>query len=87
MKLRSPKTLVLCEGKDDELVMQSLANHARVGENLVFKEYGGESRLRSFLLTLKKQGEFADGQYAKILITRDADQNYQAAVHTLRDAR
>lgn len=46
MKSRSPKTLVLCEGKDDELVMQTLASHSGMDQDLVFMQYGGESKLR-----------------------------------------
>lgn len=86
MKPHSPKTLVLCEGKDDELVMQALANHAGLGDDLVIKEYGGNSKLRKYLRTMKAKGEFSSGQYTRILITCDADQNYQAAVQSLKDA-
>jgi hypothetical protein len=86
MKSRSPKTLVLCEGKDDELVMQTLASHSGMDQDLVFMQYGGESKLREYLKTLMARRGFQNREYSKILITRDADQNYDAAVQSLKDA-
>jgi len=36
MKAHVPKTLILCEGKEDKLVMQGLARHAGMEERLDF---------------------------------------------------
>ncbi len=79
MREHTPVTLVLCEGKDDRLVMERLAQHCGLDAHLKFESYDGESNLRAFLANLKVSPEFARGEYAKILVTRDADSDYDAA--------
>lgn len=79
MRTHTPVTLVLCEGNDDRLVMHTLARHCSLDTHLKFESYNGESNLRAFLSTLKASPEFTRGEYDKILITRDADSDYDAA--------
>lgn len=86
MRAHTPKTLVLCEGEADMLVMEGLATHAGLAQNLKFQSYNGGSKMRDFLANLKVSPEFARGEYTKILVTRDADASYEAAVQSLKDA-
>ena len=86
MKARTPVTLVLCEGKADKLVMESLAKHSGNSGHLVFESYDGESRLRDYLSNLIVRPEYVSGAYAQILVTRDADADYAAAWQSIRDA-
>ena len=86
MKAHTPRTLVLCEGKDDRLVMESLATHASLGNRLEFQDYGGETNLRRNLATLKVSPEFTRGEYAKILVTRDADTDFNSAWQSVADS-
>lgn len=79
MRPHTRRTLVLCEGNDDKLVMQGLARHAGLGDRLEFRDYGGETNLRRNLATLKVSPEFARGEFAKVLVTRDADQDFSGA--------
>lgn len=78
--------LVLCEGKEDRLVMEMLARHAGLEGKLAFQDYGGESKLRAYLATLKVSPEFARGEYSRILVTRDADANFSRAWTSISDA-
>jgi hypothetical protein len=86
MRAHTPKTLVLCEGKADRLVMESLAAHVGLRQNLVFESYDGESKLRENLANLKVSPEYTRGEYRKILVTRDADDNYVAALTSVHAA-
>jgi hypothetical protein len=86
MKAHPPVTLMLCEGKDDMLVMESLAQHAGLAQQLKFESYDGESKLRAFLANLKVSPEYARGEYKKILVTRDADRDYAAAWQSVKDS-
>jgi len=76
MKPHTPIPLVLCEGKEDLLVMETLAREAGIGGKLKFKDYGGESNLRKYLVNLKARPEFNRGEFSRILVTRDADANH-----------
>lgn len=42
MKPHKPTPLVLCEGKEDRLVLEMLAKHAGLEGKLAFQDYGGE---------------------------------------------
>lgn len=86
MKPHIPRTLVLCEGKEDRLVMQGLAKHAGLEGRLDFLDYGGESNLRPYLANLKVSPGYARGEYGKILITRDADKSFDGAWQSIRDS-
>ena len=86
MKSHVPKTLVLCEGKEDRLVMQGLARHAGLLERLDFEDYGGESNLRAYLSSVKVRPEYAKGEYRKILVTRDADEDFNGAWQSVGDS-
>jgi hypothetical protein len=79
MKPHPSKPLVLCEGKEDRLVMEMLAQHAGLEGKLSFQDYGGETNLRRNLATLKVSPEFRRGEYARVLVTRDADSDFNAA--------
>lgn len=87
MREHNRKALVLCEGKDDMLVMQALSRHAGISEErLGFQEYGGETKLREYLATLKASPEYARGEYSKIMVTRDADRDFNSAWQSLKDS-
>lgn len=79
MKPHTPKPLVLCEGKEDKLVIETLADHAGLTGKIVFEDYGGKDNLRNYLRLLKASPEFVRGEYSKILVTRDADTDYASA--------
>ena len=86
MTPHKPIPLVLCEGKEDRLVMEMLAQHAGLEGKLAFQDYGGESKLRAYLATLKVSPEFARGEYSRVLVTRDADANFSGAWASIRDS-
>lgn len=86
MKPHTPKPLVLCEGKEDLLVIQTLANHAGLEGKLAFQQYGGKNKLRAYLHLLKTSPEYARGEYSRILITRDADSDFEASWQALKDS-
>ena len=68
--------LVLCEGKEDKLVIERLARESGIdAEAVTFESYDGESKLRGFLGALKAEGRFTSGELKRILVTRDADDN------------
>lgn len=79
MKAHTQKPLVLCEGKEDRLVMQAIARHAGIEDKLSFEDYGGESKLREYLAALMVRGDFRRGEIPRILVTRDADANFDSA--------
>ena len=82
----SPIHLVLCEGSDDQRVMEGLAAHCGILEHLRFRNYAESGTLRSFLVTLSKSPEFTSGGIQTILITRDADDDHRSCWQTVRDA-
>ena len=86
MKLHAPKPLVLCEGKEDLLVIQSLAKHAGLESKLTFQQYGGKDKLRAYLHQLKASPEYARGEYSQILVTRDADSEFASSWQALKDS-
>ena len=84
MKSHTPKVLVLCEGKEDLLVIEALANHAGLGGKLIFEQYGGKDQLRAYLRQLKTSPEYARGEYSRILVTRDADSDFDSSWQALK---
>lgn len=84
MTPHKPIPLVLCEGKEDRLVMEMVAQHAGLKGKLAFQDYGGESKLREYLATLKVSPEFRRGEFSRILVTRDADADFAQAWASLR---
>jgi len=84
MKPHKPIPLVLCEGKEDRLVMEMLAKHAGLGGKLAFQDYGGESKLRAYLANLKVSPEFRRGEFSRVLVTRDADADFEQAWTSLK---
>ena len=79
MKPHTPKPLVLCEGKEDKLVIETLAEHAGLTGKLAFDDYGGKDNLRNYLKLLKARPEYVRGEYSKVLVTRDADSDFPSA--------
>lgn len=71
--------LVLCEGKEDKLLMEALATHLGITNGLEFESYDSAERLKSNLRNLRTQGRFAAGELGRILVTRDADSDPGAA--------
>ncbi len=71
-------SLVLGEGKEDLAVLQKVAEAGEIN-GLRYKEYGGKNKLKSFLNMEQKAPEYTSGRIKRILITRDADENWQAA--------
>lgn len=87
MRTHLPRTLVLCEGREDRVVMEALARNSDIGnEGLEFQDYGGESKLRAFLQILKVTPEYKRGEYARVLVTRDADTLYDSAWDSVADS-
>jgi hypothetical protein len=86
MTAPSPIHLVLCEGADDQRVMEGLAAHAGIADKLKFRDYAESGTLRSFLATLAKSPDFTRGEIASILVTRDADDDYETCWQSVRDA-
>jgi hypothetical protein len=78
--------LVACEGNDDRLVMQALADAAGYGSELKFEDYANSGTLRKYLATLRVRPDFTSGQISSVLVTRDADSQPDAAWDSLRDA-
>lgn len=77
--------LVLCEGKDDCAVFKKIAEAADL-RGLQYESFGGKDKLSDRLKQLSLSPEFTRGQIHKILITRDADDSWEAAFRSLSDA-
>jgi hypothetical protein len=75
---RDAHGLVLCEGKGDVAVMEKIARMAKF-QRLRFKYYSGKTNLHSSLEVIKKTAAFNNGSLRRILITRDADDDYAQA--------
>jgi hypothetical protein len=86
MMPHTPMPLVLCEGKEDRLVMEALAKHAGLEGKLAFQDYAGENKLRLYLSTLKVSPEFRRGEFSRVLVTRDADTDFTGAWAAVRGA-
>ena len=78
--------LVLCEGKEDMLILKEVANAAGLGEKLRFDQYEGSGKLLPFLANLKVSPEYARGEYSRILLTCDADNDCDQAWKILTQA-
>jgi len=76
--------VVLCEGKDDRQVIECLLVDMGIS-HVDVREYKGKDALRAALDLLKASPEFTRGELSKILITRDADDNWDSAWASLRD--
>jgi len=86
MTAHPPLKLVLCEGKDDRLVMQALADHGGFGSDLTFEDYGNVGTLRAYLRALRVRPDFVSGQIRSVFLTRDADGDPAGAWQSVRDA-
>lgn len=83
---RAPTHLVLCEGHDDQRVMEKLATHVGCSQQLQFRSYAESGTLKSYLRTLAKSAEFTTGAVTSLLITCDADDHYETSWQSVRDA-
>ncbi|MDQ8193660.1 hypothetical protein QEH59_04455 [Coraliomargarita sp. SDUM461004] len=77
--------LILGEGRDDCVVFKKIAQAAGLS-GLEFEELGGKDKFVQRLTQLSLSPEFTRGQINRILITRDADGSWEAALHSLSDA-
>ncbi len=78
--------LVLCEGRDDQRVMEALAEHESIGGRLTFEHYAESGTLAAHLRTLSKRGDFQQGRVRSLLVTRDADDDPGNRWTSVRDA-
>lgn len=76
--------LVLGEGHDDCAVFRKVAESAELSA-LKFKELGGKDNFAERLKQLRVSPEFTSGRIQRILITRDADDSWEAALRSLSD--
>lgn len=86
MMTRSPIHLVLCEGTDDQRVMEGLATHSGFAEKLQFRSYAESGTLRSYLVTLSKSPDFVRGEIRSLLVTRDADDDFSGCWRSIQGA-
>jgi hypothetical protein len=77
--------LVLCEGKDDKRVLECLLEDMGI-VNVEVQSFDGKAKLRQGLVLLKSSPKYTSGEYGKILITRDADDNWSSAWDSVRNA-
>lgn len=78
-------SLVIGEGKQDLAVLRGIATAAGISD-LRYKDYGGKDKLPAFLGMETKSPEFTSGQIQRILITRDADEDWDAAWNAAKNA-
>jgi 5S rRNA maturation endonuclease (ribonuclease M5) len=76
--------IVLCEGRDDKQVLECLLTDMEINHVGVLK-YSGKDKLREALKLLRKSPEFTRGEYKRILVTRDADEDWDSAWTSMRD--
>lgn len=86
MNLEDSIHLVVCEGNDDQRLMEMLAEHHGIAGKLHFRHYAESGTLRSFLGTLAKSPDFRQGRIKSILVTADADDRYDSAWQRVSDA-
>jgi hypothetical protein len=75
---------VFCEGKSDQLVIQSLAEN--LGLDFRVEWTGGKDNLSNFLESLSKRPEFAQQEVTAFGILRDANGDSNAAFASVRSA-
>lgn len=85
MNSSTQRHLVLCEGKEDRLVLMALVSHLGISEHYRFESYAESGSLRSFLRLVKTLPDFTDGTINSILVTRDADSSYDDAWRSVSD--
>jgi len=79
------KSLILCEGPDDKRVVKCLLSEEGA-EEVEVEAYHGKDNLRSKLDEVKNSPEYTRGEYVKILVTRDADDDWSTAWQSVKDA-
>ena len=79
--------LVICEGKDDQFVIEGLARDLGIVDKLEFRHFAEEKgSLRSFLVAISKSPDFARGALRSILVTCDADDSFDSRWQSISDA-
>lgn len=78
------KAVVLCEGKEDRLVFEKVASLAGC-DGLQFEDYGGKDNLGNFLQGLKVRPDFTRKEFARLALTKDADDSFEQAWQSLVD--
>lgn len=77
--------LILGEGKKDITVLQKITPE-NVLDQLNFEYYEGKNKLGLFLETTLKSPGYTSGRIQRILVTRDADENWESAWQSAREA-
>lgn len=77
--------LVFCEGDDDIAVMQKVARAEGVS-GLHFESYRGKDKFKDALSVRKNSRDFTSGAIRRMLVTRDADDSWDAAWQATKDA-
>lgn len=78
-------TLVFCEGSDDKAVMRRIADAEGI-TGLQFQVYRGKDSLKAALLAKRTSRDFTSGAIRRILVTRDADDSWDAAWQAASEA-
>ena len=78
------KTLILAEGKDDQMVLRAMLEAWGV-QNTEVRSYDGRDKLRSYLKGFKASPDYTQAHFSKIIITRDNDDDPAAAWTSLHD--
>jgi hypothetical protein len=86
MTPHASKPLVLCEGNEDRIIFEKIAEAAGLGNQIKFLGYGGDSKLSEFLEYIKDSPEYRRGEHSRILVTCDADDDSAKALKRLAAA-
>ncbi len=76
--------LVLCEGEDDQAVIEGLIKSGSVS-GITVEQYKGTPKFREFLLALPQRGEFTRREVTSLGIQMDADTDRAAAWQRVKD--
>ncbi len=69
--------LLLVEGSDDEIFFKKFTQHLKIDADIHIVQYGGKTKLRSFLLTILNDTDYPRNR-KHIGIVRDSDRNTNA---------
>lgn len=75
-------SLVLCEGKDDKRVFEAVRDHLKL-DGVQVESYDGKDNLAKKLDTVAKRSDYTSGAIQRLLVTRDADDDYAAALQSV----
>ena len=77
--------LILGEGKDDVAVLKKITPEESL-KKLNYEDYKGKDKLESFLETTLNSPGYTSGRIKKILVIRDADENWKSAWQSASEA-